>query len=126
MAGNELILYTPKRLERLERFAPLRFWRRLKRALGGIPYFEEVIAAFYCALDRRTPAGPKAALFGALVLFILPSRRVPMLVRGLGYSGDLAGLVAALQGLHGHVRDEHRAAARAILSRLRDSGGRGR
>jgi uncharacterized membrane protein YkvA (DUF1232 family) len=119
MAGNELILQAPKRLALLERLAPLRFWRRLKRALGGITYFEAVIAAFYCALDARTPAGPKAALFGALVLFILPTRHVPRLVRGLGYSGDLAGLVAALQALNGHVRDEHRAKARHILARLR-------
>jgi uncharacterized membrane protein YkvA (DUF1232 family) len=119
MAGNDLIVYTPSRLARLERLSPLRFWRRVQRAIGGIAYLEEIVAGFYCALDRATPVGPKAALLGALVLLVLPSRRVPALVRGFGYSGDLASLLAALQALRGHISDEHRARARHLVARLR-------
>lgn len=120
MAGNDLVVYTPTRLQRLERMSPLRFWRWVRRAIGSIHHFEEVIAGFYCALDRRTPAGPKAALLGALLLLIVPSRRIPAMVRGLaGAPGDLAGLLAALQALRAHISEEHRAKARHILARLR-------
>ena len=119
MAGNELVIYAPSRLARLERLSPLRFWRRARRAIGDIPYFEELVAGFYCALDRATPVGPKAALLGALVLLVLPSRRVPALIRGFGYSGDVASLLAALQALRSHISDAHRAKARHVVSRLR-------
>jgi uncharacterized membrane protein YkvA (DUF1232 family) len=119
MAGNELIVYTPPRLARLERLSPLRFWRRVRRSIGNLAGFEEIIAGFYCAIDRATPAGPKAALLGTLVLLVLPSRRVPALIRGFGYSGDVASLLAALQALRGHISDQHRAKARHIMARLR-------
>jgi uncharacterized membrane protein YkvA (DUF1232 family) len=119
MAGNELVLYAPARLSRLERLSPLRFWRRVRRAIGGSAHFEEIVAGFYCAVDRGTPAGPKAALLGALVFFVLPSRRIPALIRGLGYPGDLASLLAALQALRSHINDRHRAKARDIAARLR-------
>ena len=119
MAGNDLVIYAPSRLARLERVSPLRFWRRVRRAIGEIPYFEELVAGFYCALDRTTPLGPKAALLGALVLLVLPSRRVPALIRGFGYSGDVASLLAALQALRSHISDAHRAKARHVVARLR-------
>ena len=31
------------------------FWNTAKRAAGKVPFMDEVVAAYYCALDEKTP-----------------------------------------------------------------------
>lgn len=96
-----------------------RFWPKLAAVLSRIPFAEDAAAAYYCALDSRTPTRVRALLFGALAYFLLPSDAVPDFFLGLGFTDDAAVLAMALNLLAGHVGAEHRTAARSALERLR-------
>ena len=34
-----------------------KFWRTAKKAARQVPFMDEVVAAYYCALDKSTPVG---------------------------------------------------------------------
>ena len=95
------------------------FWTKAKRVAAGLPFAEDLLAAYYCALDRRTPLQVKAALLGALAYFVLPFDAVPDMLPLVGFTDDAAVLLAALRMVAGHMRAEHRDAARAALARIK-------
>ncbi|WP_370874373.1 YkvA family protein [Amorphus orientalis] len=94
-----------------------RFWRTLKRAVGQIPFVEDVVAAYYCALDPQTPLRVRATLFGALGYFVLPTDAVPDILLGIGFADDISVLVGAIALASTHIKDEHRREARRALGR---------
>ena len=53
------------------------FWRTAKKAARHVPFMEDVVAAYYCALDKQTPLRVKGILFAALGYFILPADTIP-------------------------------------------------
>ena len=59
----------------------------------------------------------RAALVGALAYFVLPFDVVPDVLPLLGYTDDAAVLLTALRMVAGHMRPEHREAARDALER---------
>ena len=75
------------------------------------------MAAYYCALDTRTPLRVRGMLLGALVYFILPIDAIPDLIAGFGFTDDAAVLVAALTLVSGHIQPRHRAAAATALGK---------
>lgn len=93
------------------------FWRTAKRAARHVPFLDEVVAAYYCALDRKTPMRVRAVLFGSLAYFVLPTDTIPDLILGLGFTDDITVLLGALSLVRGHITDDHRAAARAALEK---------
>ena len=94
------------------------FWRKLKRVASNIPFAEDLLAAYYCALDRQTPRHVQAALIGALAYFILPFDFIPDVLPVLGFTDDAAVLATAIRLVATHITDDHREAARAALKRL--------
>ena len=94
------------------------FWDKIRATLGQVSFVEEAVAAFYAALDPRTPGWVKATLVGALAYFVLPFDTVPDFIIALGYTDDLAVLLGALRAVGSHVTDEHRERARAAIDRL--------
>ncbi|MFN4141164.1 YkvA family protein [Aestuariivirga sp.] len=103
-----------KEAEVREKFLP-----KLARVLAKVPFAEDLLAAYYCALDKATPLRAKGILLGALAYFILPVDVVPDIVLGLGFTDDLAVLAAAFNVVRNHVTEAHRARAREALERLR-------
>jgi uncharacterized membrane protein YkvA (DUF1232 family) len=93
------------------------FWPKLKRVAARLPFAEDLLAAYYAAFDRQTPLQVKAALLGALAYFVLPVDAMPDILPLLGYTDDALVLVTALRMVSGHIRDEHREAARRALAR---------
>ncbi|KAA5603303.1 YkvA family protein [Blastochloris sulfoviridis] len=93
------------------------FWAKLAHTLARVPFAEDLVAAYYCVIDRDTPPQVRATLAGALAYFLLPADAVPDILAGLGFTDDAAVLVAALKLVGGHVTLVHRAAARAALER---------
>lgn len=91
------------------------FWRTVRKAAGAIPFMEELVAAYYCALDRQTPMRVRATLLGALGYFVLPLDGVPDFILGLGFTDDAAVIMAVLALMQAHISDEHRAVARQAL-----------
>jgi len=94
-----------------------RFWAKAKRFAAQLPFAEDLLTAYYCAFDRGTPFQVKAALVGALAYFVLPYDLVPDMLPVLGFADDAAVLAAAIRMVAGHIRPEHRDAARAALAR---------
>ncbi|MBX9774116.1 MAG: DUF1232 domain-containing protein [Xanthobacteraceae bacterium] len=93
------------------------FWPKLKRVAAKLPFAEDLLSAYYAAFDRQTPLQVKAALLGALAYFVLPADAMPDILPLLGYTDDALVLVTALRMVTGHIRDEHREAARQALAR---------
>jgi uncharacterized membrane protein YkvA (DUF1232 family) len=97
---------------------PDRFWRKLRRALARIPFAEDLVAAWYCTLDRDTPPHVRAVLAGALAYFMLPADLIPDVMAGLGFTDDASVLAAAIVAVGRHILPRHRRRARTALDRL--------
>lgn len=106
-------------LSRDEAQVKAKFFPKLARVAAHVPFAEDLVAAYFCAFDRATPLRAKGILVGALAYFILPVDAVPDLLVGLGFTDDLAVLLAAFNVVTSHIREDHRLRARETLARLR-------
>ena len=93
-----------------------KFWRTAKRAARHIPFMDEVVAGYFCALDKKTPLRTKAILLEALGYFVLPTDTIPDFILGLGFTDDMAVLTAAITAVRAHMTPAHRLAAREALT----------
>ncbi len=100
-----------------ERIVEQGIWRKVRETLGRIPFTEDAVAAYYCAIDRATPLMVKAILMGALAYFVMPADVIPDFIVGLGYTDDAAVLIAAIKAIRDHLRPEHRDKARKFLEK---------
>ncbi|MBL4785689.1 MAG: DUF1232 domain-containing protein [Cohaesibacteraceae bacterium] len=96
------------------------FWKTLKKAARQIPIVEEVVAAYYCALDPRTPIHVKATIIGALAYFVMPLDLIPDFIAMVGFGDDLAVLAAAISQVKKHILPGHREKAIQALAEHRD------
>ena len=96
------------------------FWTKAKRVAARLPFAEDLLAAYYCAFDQATPAHVKAALLAVLAYFVLPFDFIPDVLPLVGFTDDAAVLLTALRLVSGHMRDDHRAAAREALDRMKN------
>ncbi len=104
-------------LERRERKVRAEFWDKLKRVAGKLPFVDDLVAAYYCAMDTDTPLKVRATLLGALAYFILPIDIVPDFIAGIGFGDDAAVLAAAISLVSTHITPTHRVAAAKALGK---------
>lgn len=103
-----------------------RFWRTASRAAKAIPFLDEVIAGYFCALDPVTPTRVRGVLLASLAYFVLPLDFIPDFLLGLGFTDDMAVLMAALTAIRTNITPAHRAAAKKALEELdRDTSPQG-
>ena len=90
---------------KLERTVKRDFWTALKQFAGRLPFVEDLVAAYYCALDPATPMRVRGILLAALAYFIFRWRYRPLtlLWRGLAFTDD-AAVLTALFGLASHIK----------------------
>lgn len=100
-----------------------RFWGKFKRVAASLPFAEDLLSAYYCAFDLKTPRHVQAALLGAIAYFILPCDFIPDMLPVLGFTDDAAVLATAIRLVAAHIAPEHREAARARLRRITESAG---
>jgi uncharacterized membrane protein YkvA (DUF1232 family) len=93
-----------------------RFWSTFRKAARQIPFAEDLVAAYFCALDPATPGTVRATLLGALAYFILPFDIIPDFIAGLGFTDDATVLLAAIGMVRAHITSVHREAARRVLA----------
>ncbi|MGH6906054.1 MAG: YkvA family protein [Geminicoccaceae bacterium] len=108
--GNLPVSYSPPDQER--------FWRKIRRVAARIPFAEDLLAAYFCAVDRQTPTYVRAVLCGAVAYFVLPADMIPDVLAPLGFTDDASVIAAAIAAVGGHLRPHHRDAARERLDRL--------
>ncbi len=92
-----------------------KFWKKLRETATRIPFIEDVAAAYYCALDPKTPHKVRGILLAALAYFILPLDAIPDFLVGFGLTDDLTVLAAALAAIKGNITDAHHIAAKKAL-----------
>lgn len=95
-----------------------RFFKKLRRFATQIPFAEDLLAAYYCALDRDTPAYVRGVLLGAIAYFVLPADMIPDFLAGLGFTDDTSVIAAALAAVGAHIQPRHRSRARTSLERI--------
>jgi uncharacterized membrane protein YkvA (DUF1232 family) len=95
-----------------------RFWRKVRRVLVRVPFAEDLLAAYFCAIDRDTPTYVRGILLGAVAYFVLPADMIPDLLGPLGFTDDASVIAAALTAVGSHLRPQHRAEARDRLEKL--------
>lgn len=96
------------------------FWGKLRRGLSRIPFADDALAVYFCAMDPATPTRVRAILLAALAYFILPTDLIPDFFAGIGFGDDAAVLATAIGMVAPYITDIHRERARAALARLRD------
>jgi uncharacterized membrane protein YkvA (DUF1232 family) len=93
-----------------------RFWRKVRRTVGRVPFIDQAIAAYYAAVDPATPRYAKAVLMAALAYFIMPADMIPDVIAALGFTDDAAVLMMAVQTLAPHIKSSHVERARTFLA----------
>ena len=127
MAESSNLPSDPRRYQRDKARVERGFWAKVRRTLGRVPFLEEAVAAYFCAIDRQTPVQVKAILMAALAYFVLPADTIPDFIAWLGFADDAAVLALAIRSVEPHIKEHHRRRARATLAgdpivRPRDSG----
>ena len=111
---NDLIVH-PSVVANRERIVEDGFWQKVRRTAGKVPFLEDAVAGYFCAVDPRSPAKVKASILAALAYFVVPTDLVPDFIAGLGYSDDAAVLYGVLKLVHGHITRDHKSQAAELL-----------
>lgn len=96
------------------------FWKTLAKASKHIPFLQELVAGYYCALDPDTPNRVRAVLLAALGYFVLPLDAIPDFLVGFGFTDDIAVLGAVLSSIRTNIKQKHTDLARSKLAQLQD------
>jgi uncharacterized membrane protein YkvA (DUF1232 family) len=118
MAGRDLVPYDPDKLKRDQAKVERSFWDKMRKYIRRVPFVEEAVAGYYCAIDPATPLQVKAVLFGALAYFVLPIDIVPDFIAWLGFTDDAAVLYAAIRTVAPHIKDSHCTQAKTAIDRM--------
>jgi len=91
------------------------FWSKLRRVGGRIPFAEDLVAAYYCAVDPATPNRVRFILMGAIAYFILPTDAIADFLPLVGFADDAAVLATAITQVASSITETHRTKARDAL-----------
>jgi uncharacterized membrane protein YkvA (DUF1232 family) len=97
------------------------FWQTVRKAARSVPFMDEVVAAYFCAMDPQTPTRVRVTLLGALGYFILPTDAIPDFLVLFGFTDDIAILTGVIATVRGHITPAHRKAAKEALSDLQEA-----
>jgi uncharacterized membrane protein YkvA (DUF1232 family) len=115
---NDLIVrpdIRPAIIAKRERIVEDGFWTKVRRTAGKVPFLEDAVAGYFCAIDPAAPAKVKASILAALAYFVVPTDLVPDFIAGLGYSDDAAVLYGVLKVVQHHITKAHKARAATVL-----------
>lgn len=91
------------------------FFATFRKAARYIPFADELVSAYFCALDPQTPHHVRAMLLAALAYFVLPTDAIPDFLVGVGFGDDAAVLLTTIAMVRTHISPIHREAARRAL-----------
>lgn len=96
------------------------FFSTLRRAARHVPFMDDVVASYYCAIDPETPSSSKGILLAALAYFVLPIDIVPDFLFGLGFTDDIAVLWAAFGAVRHNIKPEHYVRAAETFGEMKE------
>jgi uncharacterized membrane protein YkvA (DUF1232 family) len=91
------------------------FWSKLNRVAAKIPFADNAVALYICAVDSTTSIRIRAAIFAAHANFVVPTDMIPDFLAGIGYSDDASVITAVISLVAKHILPSHRARASQIL-----------
>lgn len=107
----------PVTIARNEERVRAEFWPKIAKFAGYIPFAEELVAAYYCAIDTATPLRVRAILYAALGYFIMPIDMIPDFILGLGFTDDATVIATAVALAQQYITEAHRETARNLLQK---------
>ena len=119
-SGKDIAVYDPAKLEADSARVRRGFWRKFGRVVGRIPFAGDLLAAYFCAVDPRTPTYVRAILMGSVAYFVVPADLIPDFIAGFGFSDDATVLLTAINAVSGHIRPSHRERAKNTLKDQRE------
>jgi len=93
------------------------FWQKFERVAVLIPFASDLVAAYFCAVDRRTPHHVRLVLFAALAYFVMPLDGLPDVMPMLGFADDAAVLAGAIKLVSSHIKPAHRDRAHEVIAK---------
>lgn len=87
----------------------------VRKAARQVPFMEDVVAGYFCALDPSTPSKVRTTVLASLAYFVLPLDVIPDFLIGIGFGDDATVLLAALAMIRSHMRPDHYQAAKDAL-----------
>lgn len=108
-------LPSPEQQQRNESRVDEGFWPKIRRHSRRIPFVEEAVTAWFCALDPKTPSHIKAVVLAALAYLVVPMDALPDFLPVLGFADDATMFWAVWRMLSGHITEEHRQKAAEAL-----------
>lgn len=112
----------PAVVARNEKLVRERFWKKLLRYSGHVPFSEDLAAAWYCVTDPTTPGRVRGILLAAMAYFVTPVDALPDILPAIGFTDDAAVLALALGMVARSIKPEHREQARKALGLPPESG----
>lgn len=99
------------------KFSMKKFWDKVKRVAkkAGATVLSPALKLYYTLEKPETPAWAKATIVGALGYFIFPLDAIPDFTPVIGYSDDIAVMIAALGAVAMHVDEAVNQKARQKL-----------
>lgn len=97
---------TPKNIEKYQKhYSESRLLAKIGKSFrkAGLKVIYLVLLIYYVLTDRNTPAKHKVLIAGTLGYFILPFDIVPDLLPMLGYTDDIAAIVACLRIIYTNI-----------------------
>ncbi|HTW35556.1 MAG TPA: YkvA family protein [Rhizomicrobium sp.] len=91
------------------------FWKKMLRTAGRVPFAEDLVAAYFCVIDPRTPSRVRGVLLVALAWFVLPASVMPEFLIVAGLTDDAAVLAIVASMVRKHIKEQHYVRARAAL-----------
>ncbi|THV11770.1 YkvA family protein [Rhizobium rhizophilum] len=113
--GEILLPGDEKTQKKQEEKVRSRFWPTFKKAARQIPFSRDLVAAYYCAMDRETPFRVRGILLAALGYFVLPIDVIPDVLAVVGFTDDIAVLTTAIALINRHIKERHYEAADTVL-----------
>lgn len=86
--------------------------------MAGEAVMLEAMKAWHVTQDPATPTAAKAALYGALAYFVLPTDAIPDILPFVGFGDDMAALGTALYVANAYVTDDIVRRARASVDAI--------
>lgn len=113
-----------KRIVSFTSFLPSseRIAKAMKRATSRIPFVDDVLAMYYCAIDPKTPAKIRLVIGATLLYLVMPIDAIPDFLALVGYTDDITALMVLVKLVSSHVTDAHRQKAQGRLGALRGEG----
>jgi len=94
------------------------FWPKIRRVAAKIPFADDALSVWFCAMDPETPTRAKALMMAGLAYFVLPTDAIPDVLAVVGFTDDAAVFAALMAVVGRNLRPRHKLEAKRLLKQI--------